>query len=400
MPSIDTLLEQRARTQETNQIGVDTSRFMPRSDYTASVFSSDKYNVKGLTYPQNLMDSPEYGYNRVIFYINVSTDSRVLRAPGGGAEVVETVQRDLRSNLVGKNFSLGEITGGAAIVSGVGGAIAGGGTSARDGIGSILSGITKGALSGAAIGGITAAAVGSLVTNNVNNQESAPAKEKEPLFTRPQKRLKAAIALYVPNQVSVRYSVAWGEEDTQGFAMAGELGRVGGELVRGLSGSTGKTGALVQDVLGALAVDKAPMGSSMGIATGLASNPKKEQSFKNVDFRTFTFEYQFSPKSEAEAQNVLNIIRAFKYHMHPEFKNDTGFLYLYPSEFDIVYYKGSEENLNLHRHTSCVLTEMNVNYSPNSVFSTFPNGMPTQIFVTLTFKELLLLTKETIERYA
>jgi len=95
----------------------------------------------------------------------------------------------------------------------------------------------------------------------------------------------------------------------------------------------------------------------------------------------------------------LNIIRSFKYHMHPEFKDTTGFLYIYPSEFDIVYYKGTQENLNIHRHTSCVLTEMNVNYTPNGIFSTFANGMPTQINITLTFKELMLLSKELIEKF-
>ena len=137
----------------------------------------------------------------------------------------------------------------------------------------------------------------------------------------------------------------------------------------------------------------------MGIATGLAANPKKEQAFKNVDFRTFSFDYQFAPKSATEAENVLNIIRSFKYHMHPEFKDTTGFLYIYPSEFDIVYYKGTQENLNIHRHTSCVLTEMNVNYTPNGIFSTFANGMPTQINITLTFKELMLLSKELIEKF-
>jgi hypothetical protein len=400
MPSIDTTLEQEARARENSQIGSDTSRFMPRTDYTASVFSAEKYNVKGLSYPQNVMDTDEYGYNRVVFYINVSTDSRVLRAPGGSAEVVEGVQRDFRPEIVGKGYTVGQIAGGSAIVGGLTGAVAAGAANASSGIGGALGSATSGGIKGAAVGGAYALGAGALVSSNMNNQESDPAKEKEPVFSRPQKRLKAAIALYVPNQLSVRYSAGWGDEDTAGFAMAGEAGKVGGELLRAMSGSVTKTGALLKDVLGSLVIDKAPLGGSMGIAAGLASNPKKEQSFKNVDFRTFSFDYQFSPKSEAEAQNVLNIIRAFKYHMHPEFKNETGFLYLYPSEFDIVYYKGTKENLNLHRHTSCVLTEMNINYSPNGVFSTFPNGMPTQISVTLTFRELMLLTKEAIERYA
>jgi len=83
--------------------------------------------------------------------------------------------------------------------------------------------------------------------------------------------------------------------------------------------------------------------------------------------------------------------------MHPEFKDTNNFIYVYPSEFDVFYYQGTKENMNLHRHTSCVLQEMNVNYTPNGSFTTFANGMPTQINVTLSFKELALLSKEKIK---
>jgi hypothetical protein len=82
--------------------------------------------------------------------------------------------------------------------------------------------------------------------------------------------------------------------------------------------------------------------------------------------------------------------------MHPEYKDANNFLFLYPSEFDIEYFHAGKENLNIHRHTSCVLTEMNVNYTPNGNFSTFIEGRPSQINVSLTFKELTVLTKELI----
>ncbi|NDB59816.1 hypothetical protein EB001_15420 [bacterium] len=131
--------------------------------------------------------------------------------------------------------------------------------------------------------------------------------------------------------------------------------------------------------------------------TGLAPNPRKEQIFKTVEFRTFQFDYQFYPRDAKEAQNVLNIIYQFKLHMHPEFKDANNFLYIYPSEFDIFYYNGTQENLNINRHTSCVLTDMTVDYSPNGQFTSFADGMPTQINISLIFKELATLTKEKIQ---
>jgi hypothetical protein len=83
--------------------------------------------------------------------------------------------------------------------------------------------------------------------------------------------------------------------------------------------------------------------------------------------------------------------------MHPEFKDTNKFLYVYPSEFDISYYSNGVENRNIHRHTSCVLTEMAINYTPNAAFNTFADGSPTQINVQMTFRELSLMDKDKIK---
>jgi hypothetical protein len=82
--------------------------------------------------------------------------------------------------------------------------------------------------------------------------------------------------------------------------------------------------------------------------------------------------------------------------MHPEFKDASSFIFMFPSEFDIQYYHNNEENPYLHRHTSCVLKDMNINYAPNGAFTSFENGAPTQINVQMTFVELAILTKDQI----
>lgn len=364
------------------QLGAGSAKAVPKFDYIASTLSN-KYSVKGLSYPTDLMDNEKYGFNKVIFYINASVDSKIIKDVPEVA-VVGGVQRDMAGSLRGQRID----TASAVVASG-GVAAAKGAT-----VGSIVG--SKG-FSGALVGGALGLAGAGVVAYNSNNQEVPPGEEKEPTFTRPQKRLQAAIALYIPNQLSIRYSASWTDEDTVGFSAAAAGAS---EIARAVTGKGNLQRATSLGLeLGTIAALKGQFGPEMGIATGMAANPKKEQSFKNVDFRTFSFEYNFAPRSEEEAQNVLNIIRAFKYHMHPEFKSENQFLYIYPSEFDVVYYKGNTENLNIHRHTSCVLTEANVNYTPNGVFSTFDNGMPTQIQLSLTFKELQLLTKETIERY-
>lgn len=385
MPSADRLVERAQQNIYAQNAGKDTSPgAVPSFNYKQASFDSNKYNVKGLSYPEDLMsNASEHGDNTVIFYINASVDSRVFKQ---GAEVVAYgVQRDMRGGLVGQRITDKEaLTATAGVSAGaaaLGGKVVGGS-----------------AVAGAAVGGGVGLATAALISSQANNQESPAEAEKNLTFSRPQKQLQAAIALHIPNQIAARYSVGWGEEDT--FALSAAA-KGADEIYRSFSNDANlqRTSGIAKEILANQALEKGPLGKDLGIAAGVAANPKKEQAFKNVDFRTFTFEYQFSPKSESEAQNALNIIRAFKYHMHPEFTSTNQFIYVYPSEFDIVYYKGGKENLNIHRHTSCVLTELNVNYSPNGVFSTFPNGMPTQISLTMTFKELMLLTKESIEKY-
>jgi len=131
--------------------------------------------------------------------------------------------------------------------------------------------------------------------------------------------------------------------------------------------------------------------------TGTVPNPRKEVLFKEVGFRTFTFSYQFSPRSSDESLSVKNIIKSFKLHMHPEYSDKDKFKYIYPSVFDIDYYIDGEINSNIHKHKTCVLTDLNVSYAPNATFSTFADGMPTQINVQMTFKELGTLSNEDIQ---
>ena len=55
------------------------------------------------------------------------------------------------------------------------------------------------------------------------------------------------------------------------------------------------------------------------------------------------------------------------------------------------------ENDYFNRITTCVLTSVDVNYTPSGVRS-FEDGAPTQIQMGLTFRETEILTKEKINQ--
>ena len=80
--------------------------------------------------------------------------------------------------------------------------------------------------------------------------------------------------------------------------------------------------------------------------------------------------------------------------MHPEM-SDGKMFFIYPSEFNISYYFGNDENGYFHRFTTCVLESMDVSYGGEQ-FSSFRDGSPTEINMSLTFRELEILTKNMI----
>lgn len=315
----------------------------------------NKYKVDQHCYPLDLLGNPGYGGNYAVFYINIS-DASKLKTTEDSFELDTKTEANMRGGLVANADALKE-------------------------------GLSK---------------VGSLfkqaLPETAASIDTEAVKNAVPIHARSQRRLTTAIALHIPNQLSVRYGMDWGEAETAGAQALIQAGGMAAEAMANYPEAVNKqatdAAGLGAEYAFSKVLNKLP--PAAGAAMGVASNPKKEQVFNGVEFRKFTFDYQFYPRDEFEAENVLNIIHKFKLHMHPEFKSQLNYVWIYPSEFDIIYYTNGGENLNLHRHTSCVLESMSVNYTPNGNFSVFANGMPTQINVTLEFRELQLASKETI----
>ena len=139
-------------------------------------------------------------------------------------------------------------------------------------------------------------------------------------------------------------------------------------------------------------------------AFGVADNPYMEVLFDAMSLRTFTYNFKFAPKSEEETAEVQNIIRVFRFHMTPELRGGQSRFLGLPSQFDIHYMyqpMGDGQSSNAHvnpyynKIATCVLSNCTVNYTPDGVKS-FEDGAPTQITMSLTFKETEMLTKEKV----
>jgi hypothetical protein len=227
------------------------------------------------------------------------------------------------------------------------------------------------------------------------------------------KRITQAIALYMPDTMNVQYNASW---DSSSLTDAGGKLLLMGQVGKGLydnadTGSLGKTLKNVasdKSTYGLVLEQLSDKGTSAGLlgndasafllhATGQALNPQLEVLFKGVDMRTFQFDFLFAPFDEDEAKNVLEIIKTFKFHMAPEInKGLMGRYFTPPSEFDIDFLFDGQINKNVHQVGTCVLQNVNVDYAPNG-WSTFTNGMPTHIRMTLQFMETEIVTKQRVD---
>jgi len=344
----------------------------------------DRHELDVIKYPDNLGASDLQHY--VEFAINVRGKSKFKKEYDTyeGYEVRRDNQAQLSPEAAGNAFDkVAALTLGAGAISyfgaknifkmipGVGGKGLGG-TVAR---GAVVAGTTLAAAEG------TAAAVGT-IRKNID-------------ILKPDKmeRLKQVIALHVEERPAVRYAAEYSTKS---------LGALAGLL----SQSSTLTGTAKDVVMSGEA--KAAMGMALGKIPQIAgipatdllrasakvtTNPFREVLFEQIDFRTFAFKYRFLPKSEKESRTIKKIIDMFKEHMLPEVSPEKLF-FIYPSEFQITYYFGNEENSYFHKFGACALEDMQIEYGSTDGFSTFRNGAPTEIIMSLRFRELELITRE------
>ena len=225
------------------------------------------------------------------------------------------------------------------------------------------------------------------------------------LTVRKTKRISQAIALYMPETVNVQYNASWQSESlTDAAGSLGQYGALGAAAIKKLTSNktTSSLSPFVAEVLGNISENTGLTGAGSRdfalFTTGYALNPQLEVLFKGTEMRTFQFDFLFSPYDESEAEAVVNIIKTFKFHQAPEVVTDSvGRFFVPPSEFDIDFLVDGQINDKIHQIGTCVLTNINVDYAPNG-WSTFSNGMPTSVRMTLQFMETEIVTKQRVEK--
>ena len=258
---------------------------------------------------------------------------------------------------------------------------------------------------------------GNIIYNNQSILQKSRKLPKSGINSRYQTttRITDSVALYLPSGIGNTTSASYGDFQT---GVAGYLAMSGLDIVselrnRDFQGAAEKIfgvgGTLITEAAKKLAVagietftGSEGIQQSIDKAFGQTLNPYIEVAFNSTGMRTFDYTFKFAPKSRAETDEVKAIIQLFRFHMLPEMKSAAHRYLTLPSTFDIHYMwqngrTTAGENSFYNKIATCVLTNVDINYTPNGQVQSFGDGAPTQIDMSLSFKETEMLTKQHVE---
>ena len=246
------------------------------------------------------------------------------------------------------------------------------------------------------------------------NRNTKPKASGSTVFLKrpPTTRLDTAIALYMPPQVQVSYKSQYSDTpigggtaaamDVYSAVMAGRgiesamktaINKGGQALKEGVKGT-------VLSMVGALP-GMSGAREAFEIAEGYIQSDRMELAFKGIDKRAFSYTFKMIPRNDRESDEIRKIIFAFKSNMLPEFKDGVrnGREMIMPNTFDIEYMYNGKENDYLHKISTCVLEDLQVTQG-GSRYKTFTakddGAPPVETSITLSFRELELITRERV----
>ena len=387
------------KTRDDNLIGHKTSKFK-HQHAIARGSSDDPYHFTTLAYPPDAVNSQENGHF-MLFYVNVQNKTKYEYKGLKNGQVVPVGDMVRRSYFPqGANVSNlppSQRTGKLVTEYQTGAKEAG------------LAGPVEYQKQMIQNGG-----KGNIIYNNqtmLSKGRRSPGQNlnsKYPTTT----RITDSVALYLPAGIGNTTSVTYGDYDT---GVAGYLAMSGLDIAKGLQEEDfvgvatqlfDKGGTLITDAIKKLALaGMETLGGGSGLQQnfdkifGQTLNPYIEVAFQSSGMRTFDYTFKFAPKSKAETDEVKAIINLFRFHMLPEMKGTSHRYLTLPSTFDIHYMwqsgiTAAKENSFYNKIATCVLTNVDVNYTPNGQVQSFGDGAPTQIDMSLSFKETEMMTKQ------
>lgn len=172
-------------------------------------------------------------------------------------------------------------------------------------------------------------------------------------------------------------------------------------------------------------------------------NPKVDVLYGNSELRKFQFSFFFAPQSQKESQDLKQIVKLLRKFSAPEIGVPSGAIaekaasaagslvntvlgttgafsgasgqgsllnsglwFIPPAEFLVSFHSivnrdnagfNAPTNPYLPKIGKCVLTRVDVDYTQQGEFSTFTDGSPTNLQLTLVFREMRVISQRDVE---
>jgi len=206
---------------------------------------------------------------------------------------------------------------------------------------------------------------------------------------------EGTVQLYIPENLSVNSQV--GYRNTEGGSLAGTMGNLFG--ADGDDDASSVSGNLLAQILGQGGQqlgDTGAVAAQVNAKSGLGA-ANRHVLFEGVDFRTFSYAYEFLPKSWDESDMLRKIIKFFRIQMLPEIRGN-GNTFKAPNWFSIEYMIDGKPTEYLNKIKPSVCTGCDVSYGGNGQFAMFQSDKgeapaPALINLTLTFQEVQVVSK-------
>jgi len=223
---------------------------------------------------------------------------------------------------------------------------------------------------------------------------------------------KSSIALYIPpNAMKTGFSAQYDGMDGGALKAATVTGakRLAGaenpidQMVANIGGAFSGAAAEVERKMAGL-VDKTGFISA---GMGLAVNNHIALVYKGpTEFRSHDFMFSFWPKNSSEAGTVKAILVDLQNGMLPRMAGSAASggtatvnsrklsapYFKSPRHYKIRFFSGNNENNNIFKIKTSVMTSMQVNHDPEGVVSFHKDGHPVHTTLTLQFKEIEFVT--------
>jgi len=123
-------------------------------------------------------------------------------------------------------------------------------------------------------------------------------------------------------------------------------------------------------------------------ASGQVLQSNLELLFSGMALRTFPFIFDFAPRDEKEAEEVMLIIRTIKMAMTPSGRDSV--MMTAPDLFQFTYISGKERHPFLNSFKVGVLSNMTVDYTAGGNYATYGGKFksPVHMRMQLDFKEI------------